>query len=78
MCRSTIRLSLSKFVYYNVKDADGRAYALWKRICDMNDKHSAASEVYWIKRIIDLRMEEGDFMNSHLNELNIVFCQLAT
>ena len=29
MCRSTIRLSLSKSVYYNVKDAEGGAYELW-------------------------------------------------
>ena len=43
MCRSTIRLSLSKSVYYNVKDAEGGPYELWQRICDMYDKHSAAS-----------------------------------
>ena len=57
MCRSTIRLSLlSKSVCYNVKDAEGGAYTLWQRIFDMYDKHSAASQVYWIKKLIDLRM----------------------
>ena len=25
-----------------------------------------------------LRMEKGDYMNSHLNEFNIVFSELAT
>ena len=65
MCRSTIRLSLSKSVYYNVKDAEGGAYTLWKRICDMYDKLSAASMVYWIKKLIDLQMEEGASMNLH-------------
>ena len=29
MCRSTIRLSLSKSIYYNVKDVEGGAYELW-------------------------------------------------
>ena len=78
MCRSTIRLSLSKSVYYNVKDAEGGAYELWQRICDMYDKHSAASQVYWIKKLIDLRMEEGASMNAHLNEFNTIFSQLTT
>ncbi|MCO5580985.1 hypothetical protein L7F22_034860 [Adiantum nelumboides] len=78
MCRSTIRLSLSKSVYYNVKDAEGGAYELWQQICDMYDKHLAASAVYWIKKIIDLRMEEGASMNAHMNEFNTIFSELAT
>ncbi|MCO5573395.1 hypothetical protein L7F22_027166 [Adiantum nelumboides] len=78
MYRSTIRLSLSKSIYYNVKDAEDGAYELWQRICDMYDKHSAASMVYWIKKLIDFRMEEGASMNAHLNEFNTIFRQLAT
>ncbi|MCO5602625.1 hypothetical protein L7F22_056759 [Adiantum nelumboides] len=78
MCKSTITLSLLKSVYYNVKDAEGGAYELWQRICDMYDKHSAASMVYWIKKLIDLQMEEGASMNAYLNEFNTIFNQLAT
>ncbi|MCO5584331.1 hypothetical protein L7F22_038255 [Adiantum nelumboides] len=59
MCRSTIKLSLSKSAYYNVKDAEGGAYELRQRVCDMYDKYLAASMVYWIKKLIDLRLEEG-------------------
>ncbi|MCO5570876.1 hypothetical protein L7F22_024605 [Adiantum nelumboides] len=77
MCRSTIRLSLSKSVYYNVKDAEGGACELWQRICDMYDKHLATSMVHWIKKLIDLQMEKGASMNAHLNELNTIFSQLA-
>ncbi|MCO5549194.1 hypothetical protein L7F22_002660 [Adiantum nelumboides] len=77
MCRSAIRLSLSKSIYYNVKDAEGGAYELWQWICDMYDKHSATSMVYWIKKLIDLRMEEGASMNTHLIEFNTIFSQLA-
>ena len=44
----------------------------------MYNKHSAASQVYWIKKLIDLRMEEGASMNAHLNEFNTIFSQLAT
>ncbi|MCO5567153.1 hypothetical protein L7F22_020841 [Adiantum nelumboides] len=65
-------------VYYNVKDAEGGAYELWQQICDMYDKHSAASMVYWIKKLIDLRMEEDASINAHLNEFNTIFSQLAT
>ncbi|MCO5547264.1 hypothetical protein L7F22_000710 [Adiantum nelumboides] len=77
ICRSTIRLSLSKSVYYNVKDAEGGAYELWQWICDMYDKHFTTSMVFWIKKLIDLRMEEGASMNVHLNEFNTIFSQLA-
>ncbi|MCO5597012.1 hypothetical protein L7F22_051085 [Adiantum nelumboides] len=78
MCRYTIRIFLSKSVYYNVKDVEGGGYELWQRICDMYDKHSVTSMVYWIKKIIDLRMEERASMNAHLNEFNTIFSQLAT
>ncbi|MCO5593239.1 hypothetical protein L7F22_047246 [Adiantum nelumboides] len=77
MCRSTIRLFLSKSIYYNVKDAKGGAYEVWQWICDMYDKHLAASMVYWIKKLIDLRMEEGASMNALLYEFNTIFSQLA-
>ncbi|MCO5610493.1 hypothetical protein L7F22_064732 [Adiantum nelumboides] len=78
MCRSTIRLSLSKSVYSNVKNAKGGAYELRQWICDMYDKHLAASMVYWIKKLIDSQVEEGASMNAHLNEFNTIFSQLAT
>ncbi|MCO5606833.1 hypothetical protein L7F22_061024 [Adiantum nelumboides] len=78
MCKSTIRLSLSKSLYYNVKDAKGGAYELWQRICDMYDKHLATSMVCWIKKLIDLQMEEDASMNAPLNEFNTIFSQLAT
>ncbi|MCO5570712.1 hypothetical protein L7F22_024440 [Adiantum nelumboides] len=77
MCKSTIRLSLSKSLHYNVKDAEGGAYELWQRICDMYDKHSVTFMVYWIKKLIDLQMEEGASMNVHLNKFNTIISQLA-
>lgn len=85
MCKSTIQFSLSKSVYYNVKNAEGGVYALWQRIYDMYDKHSAASQVYWIKinrfigsRSLSICGWRKVPLYSHLNEFNTIFSQLAT
>lgn len=42
----------------------------------MYDKHLVASHVYWIKKLIDLKMEEGASIKSHLNEFNTIFSQI--
>ena len=48
LARSTIMLTLSKSVYFNVKDAK-TSFELWQKLCDLYEKKSAASQVYWLK-----------------------------
>ena len=76
LARSTIMLILSKSVYFNVKDMK-TTYELWKKLCDLYDQKSAASQVYWLKQLVDLKMKEGVAMSDHLNEFNTIFSKLS-
>ena len=75
LARSTIMLTLSKSVYFNVKEMK-TSFALWKKLCDLYEQKSATSQVYWLKQLVDLKMKDGTPMSSHLNEFNTIFSQL--
>ena len=76
LARSTIMLTSSKSVYFNVKEMK-TSYELWRKLCDLYDQKSAASQVYWLKKLVDLKMKEGASMSDHLNEFNTIFSQLS-
>ena len=42
---STIILTLSKNVYFNV-NKEHTSYGVWSKLCDLYDQKSAASQVY--------------------------------
>ena len=45
LARSTIMLTLSKSVYFNVKEMK-TSFDLWQKLCDLYEKKSVASQVY--------------------------------
>ena len=71
LARSTIMLTLSESVYFNVKKAKS-IFELWQKLCDLYEKKSAASQVYWLKQLVDLKMNEGMTMSNYLNEFNTI------
>ena len=65
-------------MYFNVKEAK-TSFELWQKLCDLYEKKSAASQVYWLKQLVDLKMKEGTSMSNHLNEFNTInFRQLSS
>ncbi|MCO5574304.1 hypothetical protein L7F22_028087 [Adiantum nelumboides] len=64
-------------VYFNVKDTSG-AYGVWSALSNLYEKKSAASQVYWLKKLIDLRMKESTPMSNHLNEFHTIVSQLQS
>ena len=44
---------------------------------DLYGMQNASSQVYWLKKLIDLQMKEGTSMSNHLNEFNTIFSQLT-
>ena len=76
LARSTIMLTLSKSVYFNVKDTK-TSHELWEKLCDLYEQKSAASQVYWLKQLVDLKMKEATAMSNHLNEFNTIFSNLS-
>ncbi|RYA47095.1 hypothetical protein DD606_23800, partial [Enterobacter cloacae complex sp. GF14B] len=73
---STIMLTLAESVYFNVAD-EMSAYQAWLKLSDLYEKQSAASQVYWLKKLVDLKMKEGTPMSNHLNEFNTIYSQLS-
>ena len=65
-------LTLSKSVYFNVKEMK-TTYELWVKLCDLYEQKSTASQVYWLKHLVDLKMKEGTTMSNHLNDFNTIF-----
>ncbi|MCO5557816.1 hypothetical protein L7F22_011388 [Adiantum nelumboides] len=53
-----------------------RTYDLWEKLCDLNEHKSIASQVYWLKQLVDLKMKEDTTMSNHLREFNIIFHNL--
>ncbi|MCO5567343.1 hypothetical protein L7F22_021033 [Adiantum nelumboides] len=73
---STIMLTLAKSVYFNVVD-EVSTYDAWTKLSGLYEKQSAASKVYWLKKLVDLKMNEGTPMSNHLNEFNTIYSQLS-
>ncbi|MCO5557183.1 hypothetical protein L7F22_010743 [Adiantum nelumboides] len=72
---STIMLTLAKNVYLNVAE-ETTVYGIWQKLCGMYKKQSAASQIYRLKKLVDLKMKEGTTMSNHLNEFHTIFSQL--
>ena len=56
MAKSTIMLSLDKSVHYNVNE-NQTSYELWEELCGLFNQKSAASQVFWLKKLVHLRMK---------------------
>eukprot|EP00249_Psilotum_nudum_P002157 c15052_g1_i1 orf=136-531(+) len=76
LARSTIMLSISDALLFNIEN-ENHAWDMWKRLADLYAQQSAASKVYWLKKLMDLRMKEGASMSLHLNDFNSIIKQLA-
>ena len=76
LARSTIMLTLSKLVYFNVKDMK-TSHELWEKLCGLYEQKSVASQVYWLKQLVDLKMKEGTSMSNHLNDFNTIYSNLV-
>ncbi|MCO5574099.1 hypothetical protein L7F22_027876 [Adiantum nelumboides] len=75
LARSTIMLTLHKSVYFNVKDTKG-TYGVWQALSNLYEKKSATSQVFWLKKRIDLRKKETTPMSTHLNEFKTILSEL--
>ena len=51
-------LTLAESVYCNVAK-ETTSYGVWQKLCGLYEKQRAASQVYWLKKLVDLKMKEG-------------------
>jgi hypothetical protein len=77
VARATIRMHLSESVYYTVQ-ACTKASKLWKTLSDTYEKKVAATNIYLIRRLYNLRMKESDSIMAHLNDYEGIIPKLST
>jgi hypothetical protein len=63
-------------VYYTVQSCT-TAKELWKTLSDTYEKKVAATKIYLIRRLYNLRMKESDSITAHLNKYEGVISQLS-
>jgi hypothetical protein len=67
VARATIRMHLSESVYFTVQTCT-TTKELWKTLSDTYEKKAAATKIYLIRRLYNLRMKESDSITAHLND----------
>jgi hypothetical protein len=74
--RATIRMHIVESVYYTVQ-ACTTAKELWKTLSDTYGKKVAATKIYLIRHLYNLRMKESDSITAHLNDYKGLISQLS-
>ncbi|MCO5607423.1 hypothetical protein L7F22_061619 [Adiantum nelumboides] len=67
---------MAKSVYFNIADKVS-AYDAWTKLSGLYEKQSAASQVYWLKKLVNLKMKEWTPKSNHLNEFNTIYNKLS-
>ena len=73
---ATIRMHLSESVYFRVQSCS-TTFDLWKTLWDTYEKKVAATKIYLIRRLYNLRMKESDSVQTHLNEYESLSSQIS-
>jgi hypothetical protein len=74
--RTTIRMHLSESVYDTVHSCT-TAKELWKTLSDTYEKKVAATKIYLIRHLYNMRMRESDSITAHLNDYEGIISQLS-
>ena len=51
---------------------------LWKKLHDLYEKNTASKKVFLMKKLYNLKMNEGASIDEHLNAFNIITNQFAS
>ena len=73
---SVIRLTLAKNVAFNIMN-ENTTIDLMKALSNMYEKPSVANKVYLIRRLVNLKMGEGNSITNHISEFNTIIVQLT-
>ena len=74
--RATIQMHLSKLVYFTMQSCS-ITFKLWKTLSDTYKKKVAATKIYLIWLLYNLRMKESDSVQTHLNEYESLSSQIS-
>ncbi|KAH9294173.1 hypothetical protein KI387_040625 [Taxus chinensis] len=72
-----IRLCLEAMVAFNIS-MEKTTVDLMEKLGKLYEKPSASNKVYLMKSLFNMKMSDGDSVNDHLNEFNMVTNQLSS
>ena len=72
-----VRLCLSSSVAFNIS-GEKNTKGVMDKLAKMYEKPSASNKVYLMKKLFNMKMNEGSLVQDHVNEFNIVTNQLAS
>ena len=58
-------MHLSESVYYTVQSC-ATTHALWQKLLSTYEKKTAATKIYLLRHLYNLRMKESDSVTAHL------------
>ena len=70
-------MHLSESVYFTVQSC-WIAFELWKTQSNTYEKKVAATKIYLIRRLYNLRMKESDSVQAYLNEYESLSSQISS
>ena len=70
-------MHLSESMYFTVQSCS-TTFELWKTMSYTYEKKVAATKIYLIQRLYNLRMKESDSVQAHLNEYEILSSQISS
>ena len=68
---------MSELVYFTVQSCS-TTIELWKTLSETYEKKVAATKIYLIRRLYNLRMKESDSVQAHLNEYKSLSSQISS
>ena len=69
-------MHLSELVYFTVQSCS-TTFKLWETLLDTYEKKVAATKIYLIRCLYNLRMKESDSVQTHLNEYESLSSQIS-
>ena len=74
--RATIWMHLSELVYFTVQSCS-TAFQLWKTLLDTYEKKVAATKIYLIQHLYNLRMKESNSIQAYLNKYESLISHIS-
>ena len=69
LAKATIMLTCCDDIVMSIRN-ENTTWDVWQRLVTLYAQQSASSKIFWLKKLVQLQMREGQSVLTHLNEFN--------
>lgn len=73
---SQISQIVSDANYKHIRDFENDAAGMWERLRSTHQDHTSGGRVYWLQKLVLMRMEPGSDIEDHINHMHKVYERL--